>query len=661
MANLLDAGETPVVSIEVFAAASGVSSRTLHRQYGSLENLLRTIHLRRWERQPLPPLAALIAGLPTAESETALGRLIDDSVARLFSAAGRQARRIRAHVLATALYDAELGGVIAAAIDAEHESLARALQEARKRGLLAAMSDPHDVAHTLTALTFGHLSFDLFPERSSWSESAEIQRTMWHLLLRNDAPASISRFALSDPPVGVRVNPPPATPPDARAVQLLDATIKALNERGEARVQLRDLLRATDLDAHICYRWFGDTQKLLDAAHARLLHTLEEPDAERFSLQGRMTRRKLIAHLHQATAELMGRHRRHFRQRRIARLGVTLGRPHLEEVAAYGNTVMLQRLIALYQRWNDEVELDVNPIASGYAAVALSEGFGYLDFGHQTLPGPSALALVESLSAQLSRLQPYQHGLIAGYGNPGVAAQREELATLLSEAEHPTLPEAPKRRSQVAGDQILKLAVEVLTEEGIGALQLSELARRAGMSAANLMYYYPTRDLLIGSLTAHLLEAQRDRWRTILEEVPQAAPDSAARLVEGTLRLAAEPAEAATVRQLSALETGFAPIARARQQQLQEHLEHQLDHFGSSIDHPDATELQTLLKLLRTVADGAASQHAERFDARELQRNLIVPSVALLAPRLQAALDRARQPQAGHTVTLSDGNRRPLD
>jgi hypothetical protein len=83
-------------------------------------------------------------------------------------------------------------------------------------------------------------------------------------------------------------------------------------------------------------------------------------------------------------------------------------------------------------------------------------------------------------------------------------------------------------------------------------------------------------------------------------------------------------------------------------------LDHQLLHFGAGPDHLDA---RTLLKLLHTLADGAASQHAERLAQRERTRTLIEPSVSLLAPSLQAALEGRPVDLKAPTRAQANGNR----
>jgi len=654
MSDLLNAGTlAQQPTMDDLATASGASTRTLHRQYGSLEGLLRAVHLERFAHHALPPIITL-TGATQLQDDGSLAALIDRAVEQLFAPESRQARRIRANVLAAALYDPALAESVAMLLDTEHDALSKALQHLRKRGLLSSQQDPHDIAHVLATLSFGQLSFDLFPARSSWKDAAYSQRLLWHLLLRGRAPERATPS--SEPPTQVATNasPPPAAPSDKRAEVLLSAAVKAINERGEANVQLRDLLQATNLDAHACYRWFGGVQALFDAAHARLMLMIDEPDAERFTLKGRMTPKKVEDHLRQATAEVYSPHRKHSRKRRIARLGITLGRPELEEVAAYGNVVLVQRLIALYERWDQEAELAVNPIASAYSAIVLSEGFGYLDFYRGSLPGPSAVALIEWVSGYFSRVRPHHRAVVPSYLDPEYARHRDELTAMLHVEVSPALPEAPRRRHHVTADQILQLALQALAEEGIGALQLSEVARRAGMSTANLIYYFPTRDLLLGSITAQLLEAQSERWKAMLDGIPLTDPGRAAKLIEATLKLATEPHEAATIRHLSALEASFPPVIAARQRMMDDWLDHQLLHFGAGPDHLDA---RTLLKLLHTLADGAASQHAERLAQRERTRTLIEPSVSLLAPSLQAALEGRPVDLKAPTRAQANGNR----
>jgi AcrR family transcriptional regulator len=638
MADLLDAGTlSKPPGIDDFSKTTGISGRTLHRHFASVENMLRLVHGERLARRPLPPLELIQAGVTNAKTDRELQRAIDAAVAANFSPETRLARRVRAHVFAAALYDRALAERVGQVLDAEHEALTSALFAARHRGLLTGPHDPGDIAHALVLFTFGHLSFDLFPARSGWREVFDIQRLMWHLVLRGGAPSPQARVAT--PVLAVTpASAPPTLPPDQHAKRLLNATMIELERTGEANLQLRDLLKSTELDARYCYRWFGDAQSLFDAGHAQLLVQIDEPDAERFALEGRMTRSKIAAHLTSATAAILAPHRAQFRKRRIARLGITLGRPHLEGVAAYSSVVMLQRLIALYERWAEELHNDIHPIGSAYAAIVLSEGAGYLDFMGRHRPGGSLERPIVWLAQHISRLEPHHAEAVAPFARDDYERHRDELSAHIGSAELPILPEAPRRRRQVNADHLLELAIHILHEEGIGALHLSELARRAGMGTANVMYYYPTRDLLLGSLAAHLLEGQMERLKGMLEGIPVNTETTAEALITATLRFTTRAAEAATIRELQALASSFAPVMAVHAKHRDTWHAHQLRHLGADPDEPSSEPARTLLDLLTTLAEGAAYRHPETLTERARQRTLIEPTVKLLAPSLQAAL-----------------------
>jgi AcrR family transcriptional regulator len=90
-------------------------------------------------------------------------------------------------------------------------------------------------------------------------------------------------------------------------------------------------------------------------------------------------------------------------------------------------------------------------------------------------------------------------------------------------------------------ETILEAAIVVASRDGLGALTLDQVAREAGVSKGGVMYHFPTKDQLLGSLIEHfrkkveaaLMKAvaadpvAKGRWgRAILSlMLPEAMPD----------------------------------------------------------------------------------------------------------------------------------------
>ncbi len=75
-------------------------------------------------------------------------------------------------------------------------------------------------------------------------------------------------------------------------------------------------------------------------------------------------------------------------------------------------------------------------------------------------------------------------------------------------------PDRRARRRQETIEEILDIAVDVMTEEGVNGLSLSEVARRLGIQPPSLYKYFPSLmavyDALYGRATQALLDAVRE-------------------------------------------------------------------------------------------------------------------------------------------------------
>jgi AcrR family transcriptional regulator len=74
-------------------------------------------------------------------------------------------------------------------------------------------------------------------------------------------------------------------------------------------------------------------------------------------------------------------------------------------------------------------------------------------------------------------------------------------------------PRRARRRTETV-DEILRVAVDVMREEGAAALSLSEVARRIGVRPPSLYKYFPSRAAVYDALFRRGAEQVRDRFRT---------------------------------------------------------------------------------------------------------------------------------------------------
>lgn len=89
----------------------------------------------------------------------------------------------------------------------------------------------------------------------------------------------------------------------------------------------------------------------------------------------------------------------------------------------------------------------------------------------------------------------------------------------------------PRRRlDDVRRPQILDTAVELVREKGLWSVRLADIARRAGMSATSVVYYFGTKDALLAEAIAAADDAFYATVGAELAQLP-AAHDRLGRLV----------------------------------------------------------------------------------------------------------------------------------
>jgi AcrR family transcriptional regulator len=79
------------------------------------------------------------------------------------------------------------------------------------------------------------------------------------------------------------------------------------------------------------------------------------------------------------------------------------------------------------------------------------------------------------------------------------------------------------RRSAVI-EQALDHAVALMSEEGVGALSVSEVARRMGIRGPSLYKYFPSRHAFYDALFARGVAAQQAAVRAAVEDLPRGVP-----------------------------------------------------------------------------------------------------------------------------------------
>lgn len=72
--------------------------------------------------------------------------------------------------------------------------------------------------------------------------------------------------------------------------------------------------------------------------------------------------------------------------------------------------------------------------------------------------------------------------------------------------------------------EALDHAIALMTEEGVGALSLSEVARRLGIRGPSLYKYFPSRHALYDALFARGLAEEQAAVRAALDGVPRGTP-----------------------------------------------------------------------------------------------------------------------------------------
>jgi AcrR family transcriptional regulator len=90
-------------------------------------------------------------------------------------------------------------------------------------------------------------------------------------------------------------------------------------------------------------------------------------------------------------------------------------------------------------------------------------------------------------------------------------------------ASSPELSRVQRRRAAVM-DEALDHAMDLMTTEGVGALSVSEVARRMGIRGPSLYKYFPSRHAMYDALFARGLAEQQAAVRSAVDGLPRGLP-----------------------------------------------------------------------------------------------------------------------------------------
>lgn len=199
-----------------------------------------------------------------------------------------------------------------------------------------------------------------------------------------------------------------------------------------------------------------------------------------------------------------------------------------------------------------------------------------------------------------------------------------------------------RRRRQESLDEILRIAVDVMAENGVAALSLSEVARRMGIRPPSIYKYFPSKlavyDALFGRTSEHL----RDLFR---EEAAAAEPGLPA-LSAGFVALGRYMMDNPVLAQLVNWRPvpGFEPSAEAFAPN-REYVDEIRAVVATAVElgqlHPAAAE-EKGLAVLSILATGAMTQQL----ANEPDATLETGRFTSLFPDLLELFQRAYQPGA---------------
>ncbi len=169
------------------------------------------------------------------------------------------------------------------------------------------------------------------------------------------------------------------------AARILDAAIRAIDERGEAALRVQDIVREAGVQIPILYRHFGNREGLVQAAQLERLRRdlTTEMAAIHAALDAASDAEEFRALLEMVLERMTRTERRLARWRRVNVLGSTYGRPELVEQVAAAQQVAIDWIAEVFARpasmgWLRE-GLDVRTFAVWLGGAAIGRIVAELD------------------------------------------------------------------------------------------------------------------------------------------------------------------------------------------------------------------------------------------------------------------------------------------
>jgi AcrR family transcriptional regulator len=145
-------------------------------------------------------------------------------------------------------------------------------------------------------------------------------------------------------------------------------------------------------------------------------------------------------------------------------------------------------------------------------------------------------------------------------------------------------------------DEILDAATGLLAEDGYAALSTRKVAARAGMRPGNLQYYFPAKRDMVRALLERYLERSLERLAARVEKGEQTPEARLRRAIEGVLSQQESVLDCTLFREIWALASHDADVARAMSdfyRQYRAHLEEALRSVSPGLGRGDSQRLAT--------------------------------------------------------------------
>jgi len=190
--------------------------------------------------------------------------------------------------------------------------------------------------------------------------------------------------------------------------------------------------------------------------------------------------------------------------------------------------------------------------------------------------------------------------------------------------------------------RILDAAAAVLAADGAAGFTLQSVAQKAGIHYGNLTHHYPTRDVLIDAMFAHLVEHYRRSFREMTERA-QASGASVRNIVTWLLDDAVTDGTAGVFLQLWAMAAHLPRIAEGMAQLYDQAVDAFMEAFEIDPRAASARRLRDSLFLLGTVIEGSSAIFWTRDGSGAAFRASVQPvAVDTLSRLIEDALSEAR-------------------